>query len=162
MTNNRIQHYAERIEAMLDEIEERKADIKDLYEEVKSADLKPRVLRKAIANKRRKMDAQFEAEVEEYAAALLAMPGATFRGVAEQTGIPKSTLQRRVPRERNGTRRDPETGEISASAAADPPAGGGEGDGDLPRYAQPPTAADTDDPGPMPAHLDRRRRAEAP
>ena len=49
---------------------------------------------------------------------------------------------------------------VTASAAADPPAGGGEGDGDLPRCAQPPTAADTADeydPGPIPAHLVRAR-----
>lgn len=114
MTNNKVSSYAERIERMLDEIEERKADIKDIYTEVKSADLKPKVLRKAIANKRRKVDAQFEADVEEYAALLLALPGATYRSVAEQTGVPKSTLQRRVPRKRNGTEpsHDPETGEI--------------------------------------------------
>lgn len=103
MTNNKIQSYAERIERVLDEIEGLKDNIKDIYTEVKAADLKTRVLRKAIANKRKKVDAAFEAEVEDYAAALLAMPGATYRGVAEQTGIPRSTLQRRVPKRENGT-----------------------------------------------------------
>jgi uncharacterized protein (UPF0335 family) len=113
--NNKVASYAERIERLLDERATIDADIKDIYQEVKSADLKPKVLRRAIANKRRKVDKQFEEDVEEYAALLLALPGATYRGVAEQTGIPKSTLQRRVPRKRNGTEppHDPETGEIS-------------------------------------------------
>lgn len=133
MTNNKVASYAERIERLLDERAGIDADIKDIYTEVKSADLKPKVLRKAIANKRRKVDAQFEADVEEYAALLLALPGATYRGVAEQTGVPKSTLQRRVPKRARGTEpphdledpdesadthesgtppHDPETGEI--------------------------------------------------
>jgi uncharacterized protein (UPF0335 family) len=114
MINNKVASYAERIERLLDERATIDADIKDIYTEVKSADLKPKVLRKAIANKRRKTDAQFEAEVEAYAALLLALPGATYRGVAEQTGIPRSTLQRRVPRKSNGTTppHDRETGEI--------------------------------------------------
>lgn len=109
MTNNRVQSYAERIESLLDEIDALKGDIKDIYSEVKSADLKPKVLRKAIANKRKKVDAQFEAEVDEYAAMLLALPGATYRSVAEQTGIPKSTLQRRVPNATNGTTKEETT-----------------------------------------------------
>jgi len=121
MTNNKVASYAERIERLLDERATIDADIKDIYTEVKSADLKPKALRKAIANKRRKVDAQFEADVEEYAALLLALPGATYpRGVAEKTGIPKSTLQRRVPRERNGTDHDSETGEIVQPAGVKP------------------------------------------
>jgi uncharacterized protein (UPF0335 family) len=113
--NNKVASYAERIERLLDERATIDADIKDIYQEVKSADLKPKVLRRAIANKRRKVDKQFEEDVEEYAALLLALPGATYRGVAEQTGIPKSTLQRRVPQRARGTEppNDPETGEIN-------------------------------------------------
>jgi uncharacterized protein (UPF0335 family) len=120
MTNNKVASYAERIERLLDERATIDADIKDIYTEVKSADLKPKVLRKAIANKRRKVDKQFEEDVEEYAALLLALPGATYRGVAEKTGIPKSTLQRRVPKASNGTSppHDPETGEILGRDAA--------------------------------------------
>jgi uncharacterized protein (UPF0335 family) len=132
MTNNKVASYAERIERLLDERATIDADIKDIYTEVKSADLKPKVLRKAIANKRRKTDAQFEAEVEEYAALLLALPGATYRGVAEQTGIPKSTLQRRVPRKANGTTtpHDPETGEVHGAEHSTAEAGRADDSGD--------------------------------
>src|SRR5688572_32674596 len=41
---------------LLDERAAIDADIKDIYTEVKSADLKPKVLRKAIANKRRRSE----------------------------------------------------------------------------------------------------------
>lgn len=123
MTNNKVKSYAERIERLLDERAAIDADIKDIYTEVKAADLKPKVLRKAIANKRRKTDKQFEAEVEEYAALLLALPGATYRGVAEQTGVSKSKLQRLVPKRARGTStpHNPETGEITETASDTPP-----------------------------------------
>jgi uncharacterized protein (UPF0335 family) len=186
--NNKVASYAERIERLLDERATIDADIKDIYQEVKSADLKPKVLRRAIANKRRKVDKQFEEDVEEYAALLLALPGATYRGVAEQTGIPKSTLQRRVPRKRNGTEppHDSETGEIIESTA---PKANNDGlsdhdsvvestshsvEGGAPNSARggtgtaetscPAPAAATISPGvpddlQIPAHLDRRVRA---
>jgi uncharacterized protein (UPF0335 family) len=123
MTNNKVASYAERIERLLDERAAIDAGIKDIYTEVKAADLKPKVLRKAIANKRRKVDKQFEADVEEYAALLLALPGATYRGVAEQTGVSKSKLQRLVPKRARGTEpdHDPETGELPAAGEPSAP-----------------------------------------
>lgn len=111
MTNNKIQAYAERIERLLDERDGINADIKDIYDEVKSQKFEARALRAVIAERRKPTDATLEAAKEAYRAALDA-PGATYRSVAEQIGISKSKLQRLVPREANGTT-DPETGEIA-------------------------------------------------
>jgi uncharacterized protein (UPF0335 family) len=102
MTNNKIQAYAERIIRLLDERDGYTSDVKDVYAEVKSAGFNPKALRKVVAEIRKGTDEAFEAELESYRAALRE-PGATYRSVAEQTGISKSTLHRLVPKNTNGT-----------------------------------------------------------
>ena len=102
MTGNRVKSYADRIDALEEEKKGISGDIKDVFTEVKSAGYNANALRKVLAERRKKTDAELEADIELYRAAL-AEPGATYRSVSAKTGIPKSTLQRRVPRERNGT-----------------------------------------------------------
>jgi uncharacterized protein (UPF0335 family) len=106
----KLKGYVERIEAVEAEEADYKATKKDLYVEVKAAGLRPKMVRK-IVRERKKTDADEaeEAELELYRAAL-AMPGATFRSVSAATGVSKSTLQRLVPRNKNGTAK-PEDGD---------------------------------------------------
>lgn len=91
----------------LDNIEEeRKAlgdDAKSVYSEVKGVGYNTKALRKVLAERRKEPDPQFEADLELYRAAL-AVPGATYRAVAEQYGVPKSNLHRLVPKDARGTR----------------------------------------------------------
>lgn len=97
MTDQRLKSFADRIDALEEERKGVVGDIKDVFVEVKSAGYNPKALRKVLAERRKKTDATFEAELELYRAAL-AEPGATYRSVAEKTGASKSKLQRRMRR----------------------------------------------------------------
>jgi uncharacterized protein (UPF0335 family) len=111
----KLKRYVERIEAVEAEEADQKAAKKDIYVEVKAAGMRPKMVRKIVKERKAKaVDAAEEAELDAYRAAL-AMPGATYRSVAEKVGMPKSTLHRLVPRAKNGTepKHDPETGEIT-------------------------------------------------
>ncbi len=113
MTDNRLHSFAARIDRLEDERKAIGGDIKEVYVEVKSAGYNVKALRKVLAERRKKTDAELEADIEMYRAEL-AKPGATLRGVAADHGISKSKLQRLVPKRANGTRppHDPATGEI--------------------------------------------------
>lgn len=99
----KLKGYVERIEAVEAEEADYKATKKDLYVEVKAAGLRPKMVRKIVKERKKtEADKEDEAELELYRAAL-AMPGATFRSVAKDLGVPRSTLHRLVPRNKNGT-----------------------------------------------------------
>ena len=99
----KLKSYVERIEAVEAEEADYKAAKKDIYVEVKAAGMRPKMVRKIVKERKKtESDAEDEAELELYRAAL-AMPGATYRSVAEKTGASKSKLQRLVPRKENGT-----------------------------------------------------------
>lgn len=105
----KLKSYVERIEAVESEEADYKAAKKDIYVEVKAAGMRPKMVRK-IVRERKKTDADAEEEQELalYRAAL-EMPGATFRSVSKDLGVPRSTLHRLVPRNKNGTK--PEDGD---------------------------------------------------
>ena len=115
----KLKSYVERIERV-EEAQREEAEAKrDIYTEVKSSGLNAKLVRQIVKERKAKeRDEAEQAELETYRAAL-GMPGATYRSVAEQFGIPKSTLQRRVPKTKNGTApdHDPETGECKESSA---------------------------------------------
>lgn len=119
----KLKSYVERIEAVEAEEADYKAAKKDIYVEVKAAGMRPKMVRKIVKERKKtEADAEDEAELELYRAAL-AMPGATYRSVSAKTGIPKSTLQRLVPRNKNGTSAPkPEDGDdgITDAAGRDP------------------------------------------
>ena len=119
MTDARLKSFADRIDRLEEERKAIGGDVRDVYVEVKSAGYNPKALRKVLADRRRKTDDQLEAEIERYRAAL-GVPGATYRGVAEQIGVSKSKLQRLVPRKNHGTPHDPETGEVLTIAPEGP------------------------------------------
>lgn len=102
MSDKRLKSFADRLDNLEDERKAIGGDIKDIYTEVKSAGYNAKALRKVLAERRRKTDAELDADVELYRAQL-SIPGASLRSVAAQNGISKSKLQRLVPRERNGT-----------------------------------------------------------
>lgn len=116
----KLKSYVERIEAVETEEADYKAAKKDIYVEVKAAGMRPKMVRKLVRDRKKtEADAEEEAELELYRAAL-AMPGATFRSVSAATGVPKSTLQRLVPRKKNGTGEKGEEAEASTPGAALP------------------------------------------
>lgn len=100
--DTRLTSFAERLDRLEDEKQGIASDIKDVYAEVKSAGYNPKALRRVLADRRRKPDAEFEADLDLYRAAL-GVPGATYRSVAGELGVSKSKLQRLVPRKENGT-----------------------------------------------------------
>lgn len=117
----KLKSYVERIEAVEAEEADYKATKKDIYVEVKAAGMRPKMVRRIVKERKKtEADAEDEAELELYRAAL-AMPGATYRSVSAKTGIPKSTLQRLVPRNKNGTAEKGEEAEASTPGAALPP-----------------------------------------
>jgi uncharacterized protein (UPF0335 family) len=100
----KLKGYVERIEAVETRLVEERDARADIYTEVKASGMKPKMVRRIIKERAKKdEDAAEAAELDAYRAAL-AMPGATYRSVAEKTGMPKSTLHRLVPRAKNGTR----------------------------------------------------------
>lgn len=113
----KLKSYVERIEAVETEEADYKAAKKDIYVEVKAAGMRPKMVRKIVRERKKtEADAEEEAELELYRAAL-AMPGATFRSVSAATGVPKSTLQRLVPRNKNGTAKPEDGGDGITDAA---------------------------------------------
>ncbi len=125
----KLKSYVERIEAVEAEEADYKAAKKDIYVEVKAAGMRPKMVRKIVKERKKtESDAEDEAELELYRAAL-AMPGATYRSVSAKTGIPKSTLQRLVPRNKNGTSAPkPEDGDDGITESCGAQQGGGVAD----------------------------------
>lgn len=126
---DKLAGFVKRIEAVEEEQAERKAAKADLYTEVKSSGLKAKLVRKIIKERAKKADDAAEQEELDLYRHALGMPGATYRSVAERYNVPKSTLHRLVPREKNGTPppHDPDTGEITESAVPETPPGEGTG-----------------------------------
>jgi uncharacterized protein (UPF0335 family) len=101
--SERLESFADRIDRLEEERKAIGADVKDVYTEVDKAGYNTKALRKVLAERRKKTDAELEAEIDRYRVAL-GMPGATYRSVAEDLGVPKSTLHRLVPVASRGTR----------------------------------------------------------
>lgn len=125
-----LKAYFDRVNRIEDDAEAVREAARDLTTEIKSAGYNAKAIKRMVKESRRKTDEQLEADLDLYRS-LLAMPGATYRSVAEQTKVPRSTLHRLVPKDARGTDHDPETGEITETAASDPPGNsserGGEG-----------------------------------
>lgn len=100
MTDAKLKSYADRIDRLEEEKKAIGGDVKDVYVEVKAAGYLPKALRKVLAERRKKTDAELEAEVERYRAAL---GMASYRDVSAALGVSKSKLHRLVPRKTNGT-----------------------------------------------------------
>lgn len=98
-----IKSYVDRIERVEGERKDLAGDVKGIYVEAKGRGYNPKALRKVIAQRRQKTDEEMEADIERYRCAL-GMPGATYRSVAEELGVTKSTLHRLVPNTSRGTR----------------------------------------------------------
>ena len=114
---SKLQSYVDRIENLETEAKALGLDKRSIFEEAQKAGYSAKALRWAIADKKRAaQDAEAHALLTQYRA-LLNLPGATYRSVAEQTGAKRSTLQRLVPKNERGTEpsHDPETGEINES-----------------------------------------------
>jgi uncharacterized protein (UPF0335 family) len=131
MGDAKLKSFVDRIERVEGERKDLAGDVRDIYVEAKGNGYNPKALRKIIAQRRQKTDEQLEAEIEAYRAAL-GMPGATYRSVAEEFGVKKSTLHRLVPNSSRGTRpmvdgdigewqpdHDAETGELQREMVAD-------------------------------------------
>lgn len=103
---DRLKSYVERINRLMDERDALNGDIRDVFQEVKSAGFSPPALRKVIAAMRMDADKrdEIEAMVEMYRAAVgLAKPeavemlasGKTIRETNRVTGVALGTLSRR-------------------------------------------------------------------
>lgn len=119
----KLNSYADRVDRLEEERKALGVDVREVFVEVKSAGYNPKALRKVLAERRKKTDEEFEAEVEAYRAALGI---ATYRAVADRLGVSKSKLQRLVPRKKNGTDAPPHTPD---GVILPPPADGGVPDG---------------------------------
>lgn len=123
----KLRSYVDRIERVLDEVDGLKADVVDIYTEVKGARLVPKIVRKVIARRRAKDKAGLlrdEDLLDTYLAALdsplrdalaMAERGATSREIEQATGITRSAASRSVPLKKSrGTKpsHDPATGVI--------------------------------------------------
>jgi len=106
-----LKAYFDRVNRIEDDAEAVREAARDLTTEIKSAGYNAKALKRMVKESRRKSDAQLEADLELYRS-LLAMPGATYRSVADKVNVPRSTLHRLVPRSDRGTDHDPETGEL--------------------------------------------------
>jgi len=134
-----LKAYFDRVNRIEDDAEAVREAARDLTTEIKSAGYNAKALKRMVKESRRKSDAQLEADLELYRS-LLAMPGATYRSVADKVNVPRSTLHRLVPRSDRGTDHDPETGElkpedgdgrITKTATSEAAPGDGTGTGDL-------------------------------
>lgn len=107
MSDNKLKSAFDRINRLLDERDALMSDVSDIYREVKSNGLVPRVVRKII--QRSRMDpnkrAEEDALQEMYEAALdaptrqaleMALKGATAREIEKETGIDQATVARSV------------------------------------------------------------------
>lgn len=117
MIDDKLKSYVDRIERLADERDDRATDIREVYVEVGKANYSPKVLRKIIAERRRKTDEQLEAELETYRAAL---GMASYRDAAKLLGVSKSKLQRLVPRKQNGTVEHDADGVIATTPPVEP------------------------------------------
>lgn len=102
MSDSRIKSFSDRINRLMDDRDDVGSDIRDVYQEVKSAGYKPRALRKVIADQRRKADPEHDAEVERYRVALgLAVEAVksgemSARAAAKVYGIGKTSVYKEL------------------------------------------------------------------
>ena len=178
---NDLRAYVQRIENIEAEKRALSDDVAVQYASAKAAGFNPKAMRKLIAERRRKTDAEVEADLELYRAAIA--EHGSLRKAAEALGVSKSKLHRAVPREKNGTAKvdvvtPPEVAALPTAPPHDAETGelvddGGEPETGIPVSADVPRETDDDmpaglreriadapDPGPIPAHL-RRERATA-
>jgi len=162
MSANRINDFAERLDRIEEDRQAAMADAREVYKEAKGEGYNVKALRRVLTELRRKTDAAYEADLEMYRA-LLGVPGATYRSVAEQLGVSKTKLQRLVPRSVSGTAESSGQPGLSALTADDQPevasspldtpnaptsdTGAGDGTGtDVPSIPAPAVADDLDIP----------------
>lgn len=98
---NSLRAYIERIENIEAQKRGLSDEIAEQYASAKTSGLNPKAMRKLVAERRRKTDAEVEADLEMYRAALA--EHGSLRKAAEALGVSKSKLHRTVPREKNGT-----------------------------------------------------------
>ena len=126
MSDPRLKSIVERIERLNEERKALGADVRDIFQEAKSAGYIPKAIRKVIS--RRAMNAadlaEEDAMVAAYEAAAgaagvaakMVAAGATLGSAARATGVPKATVaSNRGVRESKITY-DPETGEVERDA----------------------------------------------
>jgi uncharacterized protein (UPF0335 family) len=112
MNSNRLKDFADRLDRLEDEKQALMADIREVYGELKGEGYNPKAMRRVLADRRKKPDEAFLADLDLYRAAL-GEPGATYRAVADRLGVSKSKLQRLVPRNESGTRDTKSSGDRS-------------------------------------------------
>ncbi len=114
-----LQGFVRRIENVETDEQSLRTDKKSIYSEAKDAGHTPKALRKIIQERKKKTDAELEELLDTYRHAL---GMATYREVAEQFNIPRSTLHRLVPKNGNGTvPRQMEDGDLGEWVAPEKP-----------------------------------------
>lgn len=98
MADAKLSSYADRIDRLEEEKKAIGGDVKDVYSEVKSAGFNPQALRKVLAERRKKRDAQLEADIDTYKVALgMALvrdEGLSLRAAEKISGASKSSIHR--------------------------------------------------------------------
>lgn len=101
VNSTELRTFIDRIEVLEGQKRDIGADVSLEYSKAKSRGFNPKAMRRLVAERRRKNDAEVEADLELYRDALAAH--GSLRKAAEALGISKSKLQRSVPREKSGT-----------------------------------------------------------
>ncbi len=129
MTDTKLKSIVDRIERLEEEQRALGGDKRDIYVEAKSAGYNPKALRKVIAQRKQKDQAEVEADMDAYRHALgmasfaVQLGELSIRKAAKKYGVSKSAVQRTVPREEKpaiGTPHDPATGEVIETQDAAP------------------------------------------
>lgn len=99
MSDARLKSYVDRIERLEEEQRALGGDKRDIYTEVKLAGFNPKALRRLIAARKRKDEAEIEADVDTYKVALgMAVndvhEGLSLREAAKKNGVSKSSVHR--------------------------------------------------------------------
>lgn len=99
-----LKSFVERVERLEEERKAIGSDVRDVYAEAKGVGYDVKTMKKIVQERRQDAADRDEQEalLDTYRHAL-GMPGATYRGVAEQLGVTKSKLHRLVPNESRGT-----------------------------------------------------------
>jgi len=95
-----LQRFVTRIENVETDEQSLRADKRTVYDQAKAAGHNPKAVRKIVQERKKKTDEELETLLETYRRAL---GMATYREVAEQFNIPRSTLHRLVPKNGSGT-----------------------------------------------------------
>ena len=103
MTDPSLKSFVDRLENLDTEQKGIGTDKRDVFDEAAKAGYDKKAIRRLLRDRREAAKDQGTAELAEQYKMLLSEPGATYRSVAAKMDIPRSTLHRRVPRDKNGT-----------------------------------------------------------